>query len=450
MMTPRRFFSLQASLCRPAFALTLLVGQPGMASAAGIYEDGASARAQSLGGAVVAGSSSPMDALTTNPAELARLRRPELETGVDAVLGEADFRNSVNDRAEMNDTGFKPKGALAYPVGPVTLGIGFVPESALRADWRYQDAPGGLDGATSYGSRVHRSEILVTRFGFAAGYAITPQLAVGATLGIIYNRNQLHAPYTIQAQPQLAGAKVLLDLDTEGWGTNATFGATWDPTKTLQIGVSYTLQSRIRADGRAHADAGQQLKNLGLANVDATSDFDAEVTNTFPQIVSAGAAWKALPRLTVIGQVDWIEWQQAFQTLDVRLRSSDNETYKGLLLGKENLDDDVPLKWRNQWVFRTGLEYALSPEWTARAGYRYGRNPVPDETVTPLNAAISEHVVGAGLGYANDRVSVDLSWQWQLPSEARVDNSLLLGGEYSRSEIEVQMHSVALTTRVRF
>ena len=136
-----------------------------------------------------------------------------------------------------------------------------------------------------------------------------------------------------------------------------------------------------------------------MTGVDATAEFDAEVTNKFPQIVSAAAAWQATEKLTLIGQVDWINWADAFDTLDVRLAHVDNDLYRTLLAGQSNLDDDVPLDWDDQWVFRFGAEYALGDHWTLRAGYRYARNPVPASTLTPLTAVIAEHVITAGLGY---------------------------------------------------
>lgn len=433
-----------------AFMIFCMADECSRATAAGVYEDGASARAQAMGGASVAGSTSPMDALGANPAELTAVRRPELEAGADAVFAHGEFRNRVNDSSGMNESGLKPKAAAAYPWGPVTFAAGFTPEAALRADWRLRDAPGGADGLTSYGTRGQRSELTLVRFALGAGYQITPQLAIGASLGVLYNHNQLQTPYTIQTHPQLAGAKVLLDLDTEGWGTDAVFGATWKPVERLQLGVSYTLASRIKADGRAHADAGRQLRNLGVTGVDATTGFDAEVTNTFPQIVSTGAAWQATAKLTTLVQLDWINWQSAFNTLDVRLRHTESGLYRSLLAGKSNLDDDVPLGWRDQWVVRTGLEYALTPEWKLRGGYRYARNPVPEATLTPLTAAIGEHVVSAGVGYETPRFGIDLAWQWQLPAAAHVGTNALRGGEYSHSRVELEVQSISLTTRYRF
>ncbi len=429
--------ALSALLCAPVIF------------ASGIYQDGASARAKALGGSSTAGAPGALDALATNPAALTESPKPSLEIGADAGWVRGDFSSRAGDTA-MSDFGLKPHGALAWPLGPVTLGAGFIPDAALRSESSYRDVPGGLDGHTTYGTRIHRSEIQVLRFALGAGYAITPQLSAGASLGLLYNRNQLEAPYIIQTQPSLRAAKVLLDLDTEGWGANAQCGLLWKPIASFQLGLSYTLRTRIVSDGRATADAGRQLANLGVKGVDATAEFDAEVTNKFPQIVSLGASWKATDQLAFVSQVDWVNWADAFDTLDVRLRDVDNELYRTLLAGKSNLDDDVPLDWDDQWVFRFGTEYALNEQWTVRVGYRYTRNPVPDSTLTPLTAVIGEHLVSAGLGYRVERFSVDLGWQWELPASERVDRSALLTREYSASETEVRVHWLSLTTRVEF
>ena len=147
-------------------------------------------------------------------------------------------------------------------------------------------------GTTTYGDRTQSSQIgLYPSFALGASYAITPKLSVGASVGLLYNRNRLDAPYIIQSQPQLAGAKTLLDLETDGWGWNGQFGILWQPLSNLRLAVSYTLPSRVRSTGSATSDAGVQLANLGLKGVNATTDFDAEVTNNFPQIVSAGISW---------------------------------------------------------------------------------------------------------------------------------------------------------------
>jgi long-chain fatty acid transport protein len=427
----------------------LILALPPAMLGSGIFTDGQSARAMALGGASTADARGPLDALAANPAALSVIRAPTLDLGLQAAWAHGEFSNSANDHNTMNSSGVLGNGAFAMGLGPVTIGLGFIPDSVLRSDWRYRDAPGGADGGTTYGFRANDSEIELLRYALGASWQITPKLSFGGSVGLLYNRNRLNSPYILQSDPVLRSAKVLLDMQTEGWGWNGQFGLLWKPLDTLQLGLSYTLQSRIHSSGRAYVNANVQLDRLGLGAADPDANFDAEVTNTFPQIVSAGVAWRAVPKLNVIGQVDWVNWAGSFDTLEVRLTHPDNADFRALLLGQQ-VHDDVPLNWRDQFVFRFGLEYEINPHWTARIGYRYGRDPVPAETLTPLNAAIPEHVLGVGVGYRAGRFSTDLAYQWQFAHRQSVGASQLLSGEYSNSSTEVSEQWLALTTTIEF
>jgi long-chain fatty acid transport protein len=101
-------------------------------------------------------------------------------------------------------------------------------------------------------------------------------------------------------------------------------------------------------------------------------------------------------------------------------------------------------------VFRGGLEYGITTNLLLRAGYSYGKSPVPDETLTPLTAAITQSAISAGIGAHWDRYYADLAYEYDLPVERSVGTSSLLSGEYSNTSIKVSIQSVALTLGVRF
>lgn len=322
-------------------------------------------------------------------------------------------------------------------------------KAALRAEWRYEDLPGGLGGASSYGERTHRSEILLLRTAAGVAWEITPELSFGASLGLLYNENRLSGPYTVQSQPILRGAKTLLDLEADGLGLDAQLGVLWKPAKSFRIGASYTFASSVDAEGRARTDARRQLADLGAPDAPASGDYDVEVRNRFPQQASVAVVWEPLDRLALAAQVDWTDWSEAFDSLEVRFRNGENETLAELL-GEDRFDDRIPLRWRDQWVARFGVEYALNEQWTARAGYAWTRSPVPSETLTPLTAAIAEHTVSAGVGYRLRRFSLDAAWQWALPNSQSVTRSELLSDEYSRSEVEISAHTITATAGFAF
>jgi long-chain fatty acid transport protein len=108
------------------------------------------------------------------------------------------------------------------------------------------------------------------------------------------------------------------------------------------------------------------------------------------------------------------------------------------------------LNWHNEAVYRLGVEYQVMENLSLRAGYAYGGSPVPDSTLTPMTAAISEHTLTAGVGYRWRFCQIDLAYQCDLPASRSVGTTALAGGEYANSTTEVTIHWLALTLGVHF
>ena len=267
--------------------------------------------------------------------------------------------------------------------------------------------------------------------------------------GVLYNENQLHTPYVFQSQPTLRTIKTILNLDTSGFGANAQAALRWRPVRSVALSATYTSAASIDTHGSARGNADVQLANLGLGAARPDFLYDAEVTNVFPQQVSAGISWEAARRLTISAQFDWIDWSDAFDTLPIHL-SGGNDPDLNNLVGSRKLKDNIPLNWRDQYVGRIGVEQGLGEHWFVRGGYSYGNNPVPPGTLTPLNAAITEHTLTAGVGYRVGRVSVDAAYQWELPATGRVHHSDLAAGEYSNSVTEIDVQWISLSTTISF
>jgi len=422
---------------------------PMAARAAGLYRDGSSASSMGLGGNTVAGADNPLDAMETNPATLSDIRGPTLQTSVIGADAEGVFHNRVNAHSVLGQDGLLGNVGAATAAGPWHFGFSVNPEIALAAQWRYRDAPGGLDGHTSYGVQPQDSGIVVVRLAFGASWDVNPQLSLGASVGLLYNQNHMRTPYVFQTQPALRNVKTLFDLDTDGVGVDGQVGLLWKPLEALQLGLSYRTPSRVVTDGQATGNAGVQLANLGLGAARHDFNYDATVTNVFPQQVNTGFAWKVTGRLTALAEMDWINWANAFDTLPVHLKGGKNALLNELV-GSRNLYDHVPLDWRNQFVWRLGAEYALDDHWRLRIGYASARSSVPADTLTPLTASIPENILTAGIGYRRDRLSIDLAYQFELPETERVGRTALAAGEYSNSSVRIEEQWLSLTTTIGF
>lgn len=76
----------------------------------------------------------------------------------------------------------------------------------------------------------------------------------------------------------------------------------------------------------------------------------------------------------------------------------------GLLLGET---DGMGFGWNNQTVYKFGIDYKYNKDLTLRAGYNYGRSPIPDDQLTfaALAPAIVEKHYSVGFTYKIDPTS---------------------------------------------
>ncbi|MFC1772569.1 OmpP1/FadL family transporter [Pseudomonadota bacterium] len=75
-------------------------------------------------------------------------------------------------------------------------------------------------------------------------------------------------------------------------------------------------------------------------------------------------------------------------------------------LGK---DDGMGFGWQNQFVYKAGVQFEYNPKWTLRAGYNYGKAPIPEDQIAfnLLAPATVEHHATAGFSY---RQSPNIEW----------------------------------------
>jgi long-chain fatty acid transport protein len=414
----------------------------------GALSNAVSSRTTSLGGATVASVASPLEAMQGNPAALSELTGRTLDLSVASLFATGSFRNSVSSTGSIATFGGAvPYGAFSMPLGRFRLGFSVAPDTLMSADWKYVDPPGGL-GGTSYGLQQNKSAMITLRSAAGLAFVVNRKLSIGGTVGAVYDKNTLQAPYIFQEQPVIAGLKTLLDLHTSGVGWNGSFGALFSPSSKLRIGLAYKTSTSIHTHGDASGNAGAQFATLG-ANFRPDFHYDAEVDTKFPQGFSGGVSWQVHPRARLNVQANWINWSNAFDRLPVKLTNGNNADINSFV-GSNAMQDVIPLQWRDQGVFGVGVESPVGEHLAFRGGYSYATNPVPSATLTPMTAAILQNTIGTGMGYTRGRYSLDLAYQVQLPSTAQVAQSSLRAGEYNNSRVEVAVQSVTLTNRIRF
>ena len=449
------FSAIARPICRPerhAFLLllsSLCLLPTATAQSDGALGNGLSAGATARGGVVAVTAGDPLDAVQGNPAGLAAIRTRVLNLSGVGVLASGSFRNSVDPHGTLSrEAGALPYGAFALPLGnsPWSASVAVTPELLMRANWHYID-PAGTAGAT-YGEQSNESRIVGLRSSIGVARTFGSRWSAGATVGLVYNSNTLHAPYIFQQQAALAGLKVLLDLNTSGFGWNGSAGAQWQANSRLRFGASWKSGTAVNSRGIASGTASAQFQALGIA-ADPTFHYRAEVDNHLPQSAAFGASWRSSKRLQWLAEGDWVNWSRAFHRLPVKLTEGSNATINSVV-GGNAFEDGVPLHWRDQGILRVGVETPLSESWKGRAGYSYMSNPVPSATLTPLTAAILSNTFAAGAGWNRRRWTVDGAYQLQLPASQSVGQSDLRAGEYNNSHVKVMTQSLSSSVRLSF
>jgi len=425
-----------------ALLLIALAG-PLSAQSAGLYLEGAGARALAIGGATTASPASPLSALAFNPAGLLGADGWTVVGSLTGSRVSGDYANRVSARNGMGQQ-FGAIGSLglSYGSGKAAFGFAAQPINAYLADWEYPDVPGVAEA--QYQNADQRALFLNYRLGLGAAYRLSDRLLVGVSGGLVYNRNELDAPYVFQGEPTLSGLKVDVDLVADTWAPNFNAGLLFQALDAMTVGLSWTSATSFEADGDLVGDAGAQFAALGLSGAPPELAYSATVEVGLPQMVSLGIAVDASDRLALFGQLDRVDWGGEFDSLVLDLDDGTNEAVNSLV-GDDRLLEESPLEWESRTVSRLGLTYDFDDVLEGRLGYSHVDSPSPDRTLTPLSGLITEHTLSGGLGWSSGPWQAALTYQFELPAERSVGESGLLSGEYSDTRTQVSIHRVSLT-----
>lgn len=414
----------------------------------GVARWGFGAADAATGGSFSATGGDPLATLQGNPAAMSRLGTGDLSLSANALLGDADYSRSGGDYELQGAFGVIPEAALVWqvPERPLWLGASFSFPSAQKADWNYPDVPGGI-GGISYADAGHESSFLVAKANFAIAWKPTEQWSFGASLGLLHSRVDFDAPFIFQTNPALAGAKVDLDLETDGWAPAFDAGVLWEPDAQWKIGLRIRAASKLDNDGTARADYSAQLPPLGLGGANPIAEYDASTSNTLPLTVALGTSWQCTGKLRLGANLEWFNWSDSFDEFPVRLANGSNAAINSSI--GPSPSDDVPLRWDDRVAIALGAEYALRPDLTLRAGWRYAESPVPGDLVTPLNGSIIEHSFAVGAGWKLGDWRIDAAYTLGL-GEQSVGTSGYRAGEYSASQLKVAVHSLGISANRGF
>lgn len=363
----------------------------------GLYLTGYGPEELGRGGANLAVSDRSLG-LNSNPAGITQLQGDHFTASLAVLAPQLEFENMVNGATPASDRYF-PLPAFAWVRSgketPWAWGIGFIAQGGMGATF---------DDLSTFFGTVDQTytQVRFMTISPTVAYAISEDASIGATLNLGYADAAFRffpdTSFFNTQNPQMSffGPKM------EGAGglqTSLRVGAWWRPHPRWSLGAIYQTKTRstfesgtLRVDFRSMPGLGQKV------------DYDAEMDGfTFAAQAGVGTAVRLTDRWQLLVDLKRYFWDGAIDTILV------TGTGPSVAGAPSRIELPFVFDWKDVWVVALGSEWRVNDVTTLRAGYNYGENPVPDETLTPLFPATTEHHLSMGASILRGSVTYEVA-----------------------------------------
>jgi len=354
-------------------------------------------RSQGMGGADIA-VDADAQAVSCNPAVVCQQAPSSATAGFSLLMPHLNLKDAGGNDVD-GDQQYFPMPLLGYvhtlSTMPLTLGVGVYAQGGMGVDFKNVNTGMGTQDQLM-------SEVAFLRINPIVTYRPADWVSVGATVLVGYAKMKFnffpesYSPGrdgTPGTGDDFAGMRV---EDLKSWGVAGRIGTQIKLGPTMRLGAAYTTQTSLSLD-----DGAATLNFGGMK-----AKYDAKMDEfTWPQELEFGVAYLPIPGLTLAADAKWINWSDAINTPVLKLS---NANAPG---APPQIEVPFQMKWDDQWVFAVGAEYAINAKHTVRAGFNYGKNPVPDEFLNPLFPAIVEKHLTFGYGLNLGKWAVDVAYE---------------------------------------
>ncbi len=349
---------------------------------------GTGAVSSGMGGADVAVPAG-CTAIAGNPAQLATTCNRVVSVGSAFLIPKLDTKMSGTPSAVGNEDQLFPLPFVGYAqrlgTSPWAFGLGVFAQGGMGVDFRNVPAgPGVTDSLYS--------QVAFLRVSPTVAYNVNEKFTLGLSLFLGY------ATVDYEYFPnQMQGQSV---TGLSSFTFSGRLGMNYQINDQWAVGATYTTKSALDFDN------GEMDMNFGSMGVVTYRDVSME-DFTWPQQVEVGVSFRPTDRWLLAFDITWVNWASAIETVTVKGKDPN------VPLPPQYAEVSIPfvMDWEDQWVFALGVQYELNDYWTLRAGYNYGKSPVPDEKLNPLFPAIVEHHLTFGFTFTYEDWDFDFAYE---------------------------------------
>lgn len=250
------------------------------------------------------------------------------------VGGDADSHNPINN-------GTLPSGQIAYGITPqIAFGL------SVSAPYSFTT---NYDSTSWVRYTADKTHLQTADIQPSLAFAPTPEISVGVGLNAEHVKASL-SNYLPNLSPLLPDGHQT--LKGNGWDWGWTVGAQFHAGSAVTVGLSYKSSVKHKLDG--------EVITAGLAGPIASQNGTIPTSATFrtPWQAMIGVRAKVTPALTLNAEINRFGWSK----------------FDDINLGAP-LNVAIPENYGNTWSYAGGLDYAVSPGVTLRAGIQRDESP---------------------------------------------------------------------------
>ena len=317
-----------------------------------------------------------------NPGSLSFMEKNwHFEVGANAVLATVAFQKSEsNYQAETNNkTGTPFDFYFAARVNKlITLGVGVYTPYGSSASWE-----------SDWAGNLLIQEIALQAFYIQPTISFNIKDVVGIGVGFVY----AYGTFELSKGLNYSGGS---SARLEGTASNIGFnvGLFIKAGDKVTVGVDYRSEIILKVtDGDAKFNIPSSLQSL----IPEENKFDAELP--LPANLDFGISVKASDRVLIAVEMNWIHWS-VYDTLSFTFKEAG-----------DLLDSDNPRKYKDSFIPRIGVEWAISEKVVFRGGMYYDPAPTNEDYFSPETVSLNTFAYTLGLSYEPvEGLSLDFSW----------------------------------------
>jgi len=343
-----------------------------------------------------------------------------------------------------------PQGGIlarlpAPGLGEMVFGFSIIQQFDQNQTWQlFQNIPTHSDSTFPLNQFGINFDAVAFQFTAAKNY-IEDRLSLGLGLSLVrgdlkyssiaLRNNPMPSPVSDRPHDKIPE---WYETDGYGWGFGYRFGALFDATEKLHLGLVYTGKTSLDIDGTTrlkfymgdnpyndYYETNQLFEELLFLNgevINATADF--KTTIDLPASIGGGLAYDVNDRLTVALDAEYIFWSQ-FEGFNFEFTDFQGNTFRDETIltdttftrAQDMMTGDlaIPVVWKDAPRVMVGATYQALSYLNVRAGFMADKSAIDWEnvdgiTLTPQFFDLgTKYTYSLGLGFDIDVWNISLT-----------------------------------------